>query len=47
MASLRKRGKVWYYQFIDGDGIKRERPSSQTGGRLRKWPARRRRKRPE
>ena len=25
MASLRKRGKVWYYQFIDGEGIKRER----------------------
>ena len=24
MASYRKRGKVWYYRFIDADGIKRE-----------------------
>lgn len=27
MASLRKRGKVWYYKFIDGDG----RPSERKG----------------
>jgi len=25
MASLRKRGRVWYYRFTDSDGIKRER----------------------
>src|SRR5262245_51335852 len=25
MASLRKRGKIWYYRFIDADGIPRER----------------------
>jgi hypothetical protein len=25
MASLRKRGGVWYYRFVDADGIKRER----------------------
>lgn len=25
MASLRKRGKVWYYRFTDADGVKRER----------------------
>ncbi len=24
MASYRKRGKTWYYRFIDADGIKRE-----------------------
>jgi hypothetical protein len=24
MASLRKRGRVWYYRYVDGDGIKRE-----------------------
>jgi hypothetical protein len=24
MASLRRRGKVWYYRFTDADGIKRE-----------------------
>src|SRR4051794_11303369 len=24
MASLRKRGKVWYYRYVDGDGGKRE-----------------------
>jgi integrase len=24
MASLRKRGRVWYYRFVDADGIKRE-----------------------
>jgi len=24
MASLRKRGKVWYYRWVDGDGVKRE-----------------------
>src|SRR4051794_28579260 len=24
MASLRKRGKVWYYRFTDADGVKRE-----------------------
>ena len=23
MASFRKRGKVWYYRFVDADGIKR------------------------
>src|SRR5262245_47681768 len=25
MASYRKRGKVWYYRFVDADGVKRER----------------------
>ena len=25
MASLRKRGKVWYYRFTDADGSKCER----------------------
>ena len=25
MASLRKRGKVWYFRYIDADGIQRER----------------------
>src|SRR3954451_1421513 len=25
MASLRKRGKVWYYRFVDAEGAKRER----------------------
>src|SRR5262245_5754112 len=24
MASYRKRGKVWYFRFIDSDGIQRE-----------------------
>jgi integrase len=24
MSSLRKRGKVWYYRYVDADGIKRE-----------------------
>jgi integrase len=24
MASLRKRGKVWYYRFTDADGVRRE-----------------------
>jgi integrase len=24
MASYRKRGKVWYYRFVDADGVKRE-----------------------
>jgi integrase len=24
MASLRKRGKVWYYRYVDSDGVKRE-----------------------
>src|SRR6516164_5155811 len=24
MASLRKRGRVWYYRFTDSDGVKRE-----------------------
>ena len=24
MASLRKRGKTWYYRFTDADGVKRE-----------------------
>jgi hypothetical protein len=23
MASLRKRGKVWYYRYVDADGVKR------------------------
>ncbi|HEY2157444.1 MAG TPA: tyrosine-type recombinase/integrase [Isosphaeraceae bacterium] len=25
MASLRKRGTVWYYRFVDADGVSRER----------------------
>ena len=25
MASLRKRGRVWYYRYTDADGIRRER----------------------
>jgi integrase len=25
MASLRKRGRIWYYRFSDADGVKRER----------------------
>ena len=25
MASLRKRGKVWYYRFVDADGASHER----------------------
>jgi len=25
MASLRKRGKTWYYRYVDADGVKRER----------------------
>jgi hypothetical protein len=25
MASLRKRGRVWYYRYVDGDGTRRER----------------------
>jgi integrase len=24
MASLRKRGKVWYYRYVDSDGVKKE-----------------------
>ena len=24
MASYRKRGKVWYYRFVDADGVKHE-----------------------
>ena len=24
MASLRKRGKVWYFRFVDADGVKVE-----------------------
>src|SRR5262245_61634894 len=24
MASFRKRGKVWYYRFVDENGLKRE-----------------------
>jgi hypothetical protein len=24
MASYRKRGKVWYYRYVDADGVKRE-----------------------
>ncbi len=26
MASLRKKGKTWYYRFTDADGVQRERP---------------------
>jgi integrase len=25
MASLRKRGRLWYFRFVDADGVKRER----------------------
>jgi hypothetical protein len=25
MASLRKKGKVWYYRYSDADGVQRER----------------------
>jgi integrase len=25
MASLRKRGHVWFYRYVDGDGVQRER----------------------
>lgn len=25
MASLRKRGRVWYYRYVDADGVSRER----------------------
>jgi hypothetical protein len=25
MASMRKKGRVWYYRFVDADGVKRER----------------------
>ena len=25
MASLRKRGRIWYYRFTNSDGVKRER----------------------
>ena len=25
MASLRKRGRVWYYRFVDADGVRHER----------------------
>src|SRR5437763_12616957 len=25
MASVRKRGRVWYYRFIDADGVRHER----------------------
>ena len=25
MASLRKKGKLWYFRFTDADGVKRER----------------------
>jgi site-specific recombinase XerD len=28
MASFRKRGKVWYYRFVDAEGVKRERKGS-------------------
>ena len=24
MASLRKRGRVWYYRYIDSDGVRHE-----------------------
>src|SRR4051812_18097460 len=24
MASLRKRGKVWYFRYTDGDGVRQE-----------------------
>lgn len=26
MASYRKKGRTWYYRFVDADGVKRERP---------------------
>jgi hypothetical protein len=26
MASFRKKGRVWYFRFVDADGVKRERP---------------------
>ena len=26
MASLRKKGKVWYFRYTDADGVQRERP---------------------
>ena len=25
MASLRKRGRVWYYRYVDADGVQHER----------------------
>ncbi|WZP00725.1 hypothetical protein EP7_002375 [Isosphaeraceae bacterium EP7] len=25
MASLRKRGRVWYFRYVDADGVKQER----------------------
>src|SRR4051794_19421822 len=25
MASVRKRGRVWYYRFVDADGVQHER----------------------
>src|SRR3954468_13243672 len=25
MASVRKRGRVWYYRFVDADGVQQER----------------------
>src|SRR3954453_11439488 len=25
MASLRKRGRLWYYRFVDADGVQHER----------------------
>ena len=42
MASFRKKGKVWYYRFVDAKGVKRERkgclksvlPSNGASGRI-------------
>jgi hypothetical protein len=33
MASLRKRGKVWYYRFVDEAGVKREERGCPAGDR--------------
>ena len=47
MASLRKRGRVWYYRYTDADGIRRERKGftdrRETSGsrpKLRRGPRR-------
>ncbi len=26
MASVRKKGKVWYFRYTDADGVQREQP---------------------
>ena len=39
MASLRKRGKLWYYRFTDADGVKRSGRVAPTSERPRNWPA--------